>query len=163
MQSCSKAKCKRTATPGFRTCKTCRDIFNRATEKRRRKNEAEGLCHWCRDKVSASNKLCDKCIQLRKDRAKAARTLIKLATLAAYGRVCACCREHRSSMLGIDHINGGGNKHRKQLGLGESGGKRFYLWLKAQGYPEGYQVLCANCNISKHLNGGVCQHITNPS
>jgi hypothetical protein len=30
--------------------------------------------------------------------------------------------------------------------------------MKQQGYPAGLQVLCYNCNISKHRNGGVCEH-----
>jgi hypothetical protein len=29
------------------------------------------------------------------------------------------------------------------------GGKRFYLWLLAEGFPEGFQTLCRRCNMSK--------------
>jgi hypothetical protein len=51
--------------------------------------------------------------------------------------------------LTIDHINGGGNKHRKQVGT--NGGLAFYYWLKRNNYPEGFQVLCCNCQAIKRI------------
>lgn len=33
----------------------------------------------------------------------------------AYGGACACCGESREPFLAIDHIAGGGNKHRKEI------------------------------------------------
>ena len=80
---------------------------------------------------------------------------IKVEVIAHYGGKCACCGEAELSVLCIDHINGGGNKHRKEIGVGS--GYRFHRWLRDQGYPEGFQVLCANCNLSKHLLGA-CHH-----
>jgi len=64
----------------------------------------------------------------------------------AYGGKCACCGFDQPNALVIDHINGGGNKHRKEIG------PLLYRWLKEQGYPSGFQVLCANCNMSKSNN-----------
>lgn len=50
--------------------------------------------------------------------------------------------------LQIDHINGGGRRHAIQIkGLGS----HFYLWLYNNNYPEGFQVLCANCNVIKKV------------
>lgn len=48
--------------------------------------------------------------------------------------------------LTIDHINGRGNEHRRQL---RKIGGTFYQWLKGQGFPSGYQVLCMNCQMIK--------------
>ena len=48
--------------------------------------------------------------------------------------------------LQIDHIHGGGNKHRIKL---RAQGLLFYKWLIDQGYPPGYQVYCACCNTIK--------------
>jgi hypothetical protein len=45
--------------------------------------------------------------------------------------------------LSIDHINGGGNKHRKTIGWS------LYYWLIAHNYPKGFQVLCMNCQFIK--------------
>ena len=37
--------------------------------------------------------------------------------------------------------------------LGVVGGVSFYRKLQKQGYPNGFQVLCANCNLRKALKG----------
>lgn len=74
------------------------------------------------------------------------RRSIRRETFARYSHgepQCACCGERTEEFLSIDHVNGGGNQHRKSLGLY---GAQFYLWLKKQGWPEGYRVLCHNCN-----------------
>ena len=36
----------------------------------------------------------------------------------AYGDSCACCGEREPKFLGIDHTNGGGNTHRREVGRG---------------------------------------------
>ncbi len=35
------------------------------------------------------------------------------------------------------------------------GGHKFYKWLRDAGYPDGFQVLCMNCNHAKYRNGGI--------
>ena len=81
---------------------------------------------------------------------------LKEETFAAYGgRFCRCCGEAEPLFLSIDHIDGNGNEHRRSLG--NSGGKDFYTWLRKNGYPEGYQVLCFNCNLAKG-HYGICPH-----
>jgi hypothetical protein len=80
---------------------------------------------------------------------------ISLETIKRYGGKCACCGESRREFLAIDHIDGGGEKHRKELGM--RGGANFYGYLKSQGYPAGYRVLCHNCNQSLG-SYGYCPH-----
>jgi len=65
-------------------------------------------------------------------------------------------------MLTLDHINGGGIRHRTAIAnergwKNKVGGVSFYRHLICLGFPPGYQVLCFNCNYSKHLLG-VCAH-----
>lgn len=69
-----------------------------------------------------------------------------------YGKVCACCGESNKIFLSIDHINGGGEKHRKQMK------EKITTWLVRNNFPDGFQTLCFNCNWGKHLNGGICPH-----
>ena len=77
---------------------------------------------------------------------------------AAYGGYrCACCSETERLFLTIDHINNDGNVERKS-GAYSGSGTAFYLWLCKQQFPPSYQVLCMNCQIGKHKNGGVCPH-----
>lgn len=68
---------------------------------------------------------------------------------------CVCCGDDNQSHLAIDHINGGGYKQGKKYG--HKCGFNFYLWLRKQGYPEGYRVLCHNCNSSLGIYG-YCPH-----
>ena len=72
-----------------------------------------------------------------------------------YGGVCVCCKESNIKFLTIDHINGGGNQHRRDIKVG--GGKSFYYWLRNQGYPGGYRVLCMSCNWASAMYK-ICPH-----
>lgn len=57
--------------------------------------------------------------------------------------------------LTFDHIGGGGNAHRKQIG---SASTKFVVWLRRNNYPITIQVLCMNCNwASRH--SGICPHV----
>lgn len=56
----------------------------------------------------------------------------------------------------IDHVNGGGNAHRRSIGGTTACTVRFYRWLEVNNYPEGFQVLCHNCNFAKSHGG--CPH-----
>lgn len=78
---------------------------------------------------------------------------LKAAAIEHYGKACACCGESIYEFLCIDHINGGGNKHRKMLGCS----RNFFSWLRRNGYPEGFRTLCHNCNQSLGYNG-YCPH-----
>jgi hypothetical protein len=82
---------------------------------------------------------------------------LKEETFMAYGGIqCACCGETHLVFLTLDHIGGGGTAMRKKFKL--NGSTAVYLFLKNRGYPPGYQVLCFNCNVGQHINGGVCPH-----
>jgi len=64
--------------------------------------------------------------------------------------VCACCGEGHIEFLSIDHIGGGGGKHRKAVG-------NFYAWILREDFPPGFRVLCHNCNQALGLFGA-CPH-----
>lgn len=70
-------------------------------------------------------------------------------------RRCACCGVTDLAFLAIDHIHGGGNKHRKTIKT--TTGTAFYLWLIRNNFPEGFRVLCHNCNFARGAYG-VCPH-----
>jgi hypothetical protein len=76
-----------------------------------------------------------------------------------YGGKCVCCGEERIDFLTIDHINGGGRKHRAEISKSNSGrsGPEFYRWIIKNNFPSDLRVLCYNCNCSRwHL--GKCPH-----
>ena len=51
--------------------------------------------------------------------------------------------------LTIDHLYNNGTQHRKKIG--GLTGMRFYYWLKRNNYPEGFQILCMNCQLIKRF------------
>lgn len=76
---------------------------------------------------------------------------LRTQALERYGTECKNCGFSDTRALQIDHINNDGGKERRGLGGQNFSGWRFYHWLKQQGWPDGYQTLCANCNMIKHV------------
>jgi hypothetical protein len=84
---------------------------------------------------------------------------------------CRCCGETMIEFLHIDHTKGDGAAHRREIGMAQGimtaeqrkahdvkiAGNGFVYWLKKNGWPEGFQVLCANCNLGKRI-GKYCPH-----
>lgn len=71
----------------------------------------------------------------------------RVAVLSHYGvdgePVCRRCGFSDVRALAVDHINNDGAAHRKKIG------NQVYLWLLRNGFPEGFQTLCFNCNTIK--------------
>ena len=92
---------------------------------------------------------------------KAYRQKIKTLVLTYYSRgepTCRTCNEKRLDCLSIDHINGKGAEHRRQLGVS---GLEFYRWLIKNNYPNGFQVLCMNCQWIKRANNHETRRLVN--
>ena len=91
-------------------------------------------------------------------RQKDSRKRIKFLVLSHYSinelPECACCGLNSDiNFLSIDHIRGKKNYPKKQ----QVGGHNLYYFLNSNDYPEGYQVLCYNCNSGKS-NKNECPH-----
>lgn len=119
------------------------DRFHPGTKQARLVLEANGKRRWMiksRGRLREYNKLWKH--KVRDD------------VLCHYGGKCVCCGESNFAFLVVDHINGGGVKHRNKL---KRWGTGFLSWVKQNNYPEYLQILCANCNMAKaHL--GKCPH-----
>jgi hypothetical protein len=79
---------------------------------------------------------------------------IRERALTILGGHCACCGESQREFLTIDHIYGGGVKHRKRVSA-----KKLLTQIHAE--PEQarqlYRILCWNCNGARGANG-YCPH-----
>ncbi len=77
---------------------------------------------------------------------------IKKAIISHYSKgkqSCSKCGFADIRALTIDHIEGKGGVHRRQINTGN-----FYRWLIRNNLPNGYQILCMNCQfIKKHEMG----------
>jgi len=76
--------------------------------------------------------------------------LVKPETLAHYGLgklACVKCGFDDIRALTLDHIVPIGRQKRRVTGI------QFYKQLRKQDYPEGFQTLCANCQMIKMFEG----------
>ncbi len=74
-----------------------------------------------------------------------------------YGGVCVCCGESNIKLLTLDHTNGDGSIHRKEIGI--KAGVHYCEWLKKNNFPKhvDVKVMCWNCNCAKK-NNKECPH-----
>lgn len=171
----------RPARAGFTSCSDCSD-YRRAIHQRmgpveyqaqrqeRDARVAQGLCSRCGTNALATARFCRPCLDregarsvLRRQsdpermrrQSKESRERLREQILTRYGRSCTCCGEATPVFLTIDHINGGGLKHMREIGK-----RNLWGWLRAQGFPDGYQTLCWNCNAAKGILGA-CPHASN--
>lgn len=99
------------------------------------------------------------CISCQKIRLSMRKIFMKMKIIEHYTNgvmKCQCpgCNESNIEFLTIDHINGGGTKHRKKLGTWAS---NFYRWIWSNNFPGGFRILCSNCNSSLGTHG-YCPH-----
>jgi len=146
--------------------------------------------NWWKGMQRHNNKMCNSCnskktIAYRKNRykddtefrghecarGKRSRDKLKLETFIHYSGTnppqCAnLFGEHKEpyttiAALTIDHIDDNGAEERERIFHNKHrAGIDFYRWLRKNGYPEGYQVLCFNCQWikrDKDLKGRIPQ------
>ena len=141
-------------------CKISKD--DRAFYKRRRKRVKN--YQYINEYYYGLSPACKKCEinrsrkynPIRAQRERDKRGLRRLEVIDHYSngkRVCKCCGVSEIKFLTMDHTNGGGNKHRSTMKWSD-----LYQWLISNGLPDGFQVLCFNCNMGRSVNGGICPH-----
>jgi hypothetical protein len=124
-------KCShRIPTVGYKLCDHCRNVSRKGRSLWRKRNKDKN-----------------------KSTVKNYRNKIKDIVFTHYGYFCQCCGEPRKEFLTIDHINGGGKKHCREIG----GAYALYLWIRKNGFPTYLRTLCINCNFSRGMYG-YCPH-----
>jgi hypothetical protein len=132
-------------------CKVCH------IEKNRNKFYAKS------SRVTTKHNICKECLITNNLKSKQERNFKnKTLVLNHYSNgtmKCECCGESHEEFLTIDHINGGGNKHRAEIAAKSrsGGGSVTYKWLIKNKFPSGFRVLCSNCNTS-YGRLGYCPH-----
>ena len=148
--------CRAAAAPGRRRCPRYLEVGREKAKRQRLRRRQAGLCLACGcpnpAEVGASV-YCPVHRQGNSERLKRFERRRKLEVFDRYGGpACACCGERRVEFLTIDHIHGGGNRHRRESRIA-----KLAAWLKRNGCPPGFQVLCFNCNQGKGA-GTECPH-----
>lgn len=136
---------------GSVTCAGCRRRVGAAQRRFRGRVRAAGGCNHCLSvPAEPGASLCEGCRgrQLREGRQLRDRCLV------GYGHRCWCCGERRRAFLELDHVSP------DWAGQGRGPGERSTTWYRqliADGFPDGVQVACGNCNWQRRLHGGVCR------
>lgn len=133
----------------YRRCGNCRVAKLMTTEFFHINHKSiHGLKSWCKDCSNRVVGLWGKKNKQYKNAYDRYRVRdIRWLVVTHYGGPnpkCDCCGDDTYEFLSLDHINGGGTKHRQKNGKGAG----LYFWLKKNNYPPGYRVLCYNCNCS---------------
>lgn len=93
----------------------------------------------------------------RQIRANERDRLLKIEVLLHYSPensiipTCCCCKEIVIQFLTLDHEISIGTENRVW-------GSNQYRKVRMNGFPIGYKTLCINCNLGRHINGGICPH-----
>lgn len=156
-------------------CRPCLNEYQREVRRRMPKAQKAEYSRRYRDRLGDAyreysvNRRREKIAMMSEEELKAFRSaeaektkrlnaVTKDAVFEAYGGwKCACCGETEKSFLSIDHVENNGSQLRR-AGIHGKPSAEFYRWLKRRRFPKGFQVLCMNCNVGKHRNGGVCPH-----
>lgn len=125
-------------------CKTCRNAGTRERYKKDPKKNNRQAREW---RKRNRKKYLAGCRD--KDRR------LKEEVFGHYGGGCSCCHVKELVFLAIDHIGGRKNSPKDSPRAGNS----FWRWLKRNGYPKGFRVLCHNCNWAVAF-GRTCPHAT---
>ena len=153
--------CRRPVGNGVKRCAYHIEMGKKTKETARSKPKKEGQCRAsdCRSPARPGKSRCERCAKRESDHFKkpktkvrmvASRQTLKLEAFAAYGGKCACCGESGIPFLSIDHVDRYG-------GTGPRAGDHLYQWLKTEGYPAGFRVLCMSCNTALGFHG-YCPH-----
>lgn len=139
--------------PAYR-CLKCHREYNKQHKRNKEKDRQSQQRYYLKKKH-------DPHFRARRCRAeKEKQKRLRLSILIHYGGdppKCDCCGDSNVEFLTVDHIDGGGNEHRRIIG----GSGRLYQWIKNNGFPEGYRILCCNCNHSMGAYG-YCPHQGQP-
>ena len=122
---------------------------SKAWKKRREKNPDNCSCCFIYPRLGGSH-LCDRCFRLK----AVERHRLKADVVHAYGGSCSCCGESEMYFLTIDHISGIAGEDRVELKVRAT---TLYRRLRRANYPDGFRVLCMNCNWAIGVLGS-CPH-----
>jgi hypothetical protein len=125
---------------------------------RRPENPKESRCNQCHARQTRDARARPyKTVFVRNGKSLRRITTLRQQVLRFYSRTfiprCACCAEDEQRFLTLDHVNNDGYKDRSISTAS------LYKRLVKLGFPDGYKVLCSNCNSGRALNGGVCPHV----
>jgi hypothetical protein len=157
----SKNLCTRCGNPTFEgkpDCPECTTETKQRGKSYREKCRQDKVCISCGGSVSSEVLRCESCRAMANKNGRDTQKKNKTSVMTHYGKdgklICCWdgCIVNDVDMLTLDHIENNGAEHRREYTkTGRGGGAQLYNKLIAEGFPKGYQTLCANHNLKKHI------------
>jgi hypothetical protein len=133
-------------------------------------NRQCNMCHEIKDLYSGFFRdstrkygraaICKTCTPIKRKRYAASRSRSKASlkarktALNLLGNACVCCGDTYEPYLQIDHVDGDGKDHRKEL---RHGTQALYRWVIQNPATDRVQILCANCHLYKTKYKTLCR------
>lgn len=151
-------RCDNKVSLGFKDCEICIiETKNRVQISRDRCKELK-LCIHCKKPARIGNLRCLDCSVNANANGRSRQKTNKINVMSRYGKagIQQCCWKDCDvtdiDMLTLDHVENNGAQHRKEYTkTGRGGGSKLYGRLIKANFPPGYQTLCANHNLKKHI------------
>lgn len=126
-------------------------------KQRHRERIETGICIRCaKEKPDDNSMKCMACRVYCKDKATDRYWKYRIHVLNHYGGCqCVCCGEEELAFLAIDHGPGAPTRKDNPDQLAD-----LASWIIKNNYPEGFRVLCHNCNMATRY-GKLCPHQRN--
>ena len=155
LKATAERRCIRCGQPAYQRYKTCQECRRKDLVRRSEAHQERGMCFSCGRRPHKPNcRNCQKCIDRTSKNSRRHARENRQKVLDHYGRRCTCCGEENQYFLTLDHINGDGAAHRKEI---KRRGAQVYSWVIKNNFPDGFQILCWNCNCGKSTYGS-CPH-----
>jgi hypothetical protein len=149
-------QCSKKAAKNKQLCNKCSVKNNLRVKKEHAALIKINKCTSCRENPLSTKNLCRDCADKRSATMRKKNAAVRREVLIHYSLsdkpFCECCKIDKIEFLAIDHIDGGGVQHMKKIKT-----TNLAKWLKKNNYPDGYRVLCHNCNMSLGFYG-YCPH-----
>lgn len=158
--TCFRKNCPHPTCEGQKLCSMHLESERRRRE-RRKTPKPEGQCRStdCGNLSRPGKAWCRRCAERHatneakedvRSRRRNAMRLLRNRVITAYGGECACCGERELRFLTMDHVHGRAKGDKRR-------GDHLYQWLETHNHPDGFRVLCVNCNWSLGIHGW-CPH-----
>lgn len=151
-------RCDNPSVEGFTDCQNCMDEAEIYAKQLRSKCRELKICIRCSNPARPNALRCTECSIVMNQRNRNHHKLLKTQVLSYYGlngKLQCCwedCKIEDLDMLTLDHIENNGADHRKgYTKSGRGGGSKLYGLLIREGFPKGFQTLCSNHNLKKHI------------
>lgn len=131
-----------------KTCRVCNDLLTDTNWSTSRQKRKTNICRLCEHRQNQARYIRKQDFYL--SNMNNTRVDVRASVIEYYGSKCSLCNESNPKLMSLDHLDGNGRAHRKEV-LGTDSGSQFYKWV-AKNKPDNLRLLCFNCNCQRPID-----------